>query len=127
MRQNGSATHFHSGATDYRRMTVFLRSLALPKIPPTLKEQYPFTLPLVQGLAADGLAFPSDVTIFVGENGSGKSTILEAMAASMDAITVGSESASTDDTLLSVKQLGNVLKLIWNQRATAGFFMRSED
>ncbi|MHB8772197.1 MAG: AAA family ATPase [Syntrophales bacterium] len=39
---------------------------------------YPFNLPLFQ--QTDRIAFPSPVTLFVGENGSGKSTLLRAIA-----------------------------------------------
>ncbi len=42
------------------------------------KESYPFTIPAVAHL--DNLQFHEDVTFFVGENGSGKSTVLEAIA-----------------------------------------------
>ncbi len=108
-------------------MTIHLRSLTLPTIPLPLKEQYPFTVPVVQTLAEQEVTFSSDVTFFVGENGSGKSTVLEALAVAVDSITVGSESVSTDYSLLSVKRLAGTLKLLWNHRATRGFFMRSED
>src|SRR5712671_3997710 len=40
--------------------------------------QYPFSLPLVRSL---DIEFTSPVTFFVGENGSGKSTVIEAIAA----------------------------------------------
>src|SRR5687767_4826458 len=39
---------------------------------------YPFHLPLVRSL---DLTFASAVTFFVGENGTGKSTVIEALAA----------------------------------------------
>ena len=40
--------------------------------------EYPFHLPLVRSL---DLTFTSPVTFFVGENGTGKSTVIEAVAA----------------------------------------------
>lgn len=40
--------------------------------------QHPFNLPAIKSL--DGFTFQKPVTIFVGENGMGKSTILEAIA-----------------------------------------------
>lgn len=50
------------------------------KRPPELDE-WPFTLPVVRQLIeARGFDVPGGVTFFVGENGSGKSTMLEAFA-----------------------------------------------
>lgn len=40
--------------------------------------QYPFTLPIIRSL---DIEFTSPVTFFVGENGTGKSTVIEAIAA----------------------------------------------
>ncbi|MGH3436328.1 MAG: AAA family ATPase [Sciscionella sp.] len=41
---------------------------------------WPFTAPAVQALAEDGFDFTNPVTFLVGENGSGKSTIVNAIA-----------------------------------------------
>ncbi len=41
-------------------------------------ESYPFSIPAIADL--DNMEFHEDVTFFVGENGSGKSTALEAIA-----------------------------------------------
>ncbi len=41
---------------------------------------WPWTVPCVRRLAADGLKFRAPVTFLVGENGSGKSTLAEALA-----------------------------------------------
>ena len=41
-------------------------------------EQYPYSLELVRTMS--GVSFDSPITLFVGENGTGKSTILEALA-----------------------------------------------
>lgn len=49
--------------------------------PPDLAE-WPFTVPAVAQLVADGgLDIPTGVTFLVGENGSGKSTLIEAFGA----------------------------------------------
>jgi predicted ATPase len=41
---------------------------------------WPFTLPVVAQLIAEGLEFTAPVTFLAGDNGSGKSTIIEAIA-----------------------------------------------
>src|SRR5215207_5959966 len=48
------------------------------KEPAVGSDEYPFSLPIVRGL---DIEFASPVTFFVGENGTGKSTIIEALAA----------------------------------------------
>lgn len=51
---------------------------------PLPEDSYLHDLPVVRNLKNAGLlAFDSDVIIFVGENGTGKSTLLEAIAVSL--------------------------------------------
>lgn len=42
--------------------------------------EWPFSVPAVADIAARSLTFEHPITIIVGENGSGKSTIVEALA-----------------------------------------------
>jgi predicted ATPase len=58
---------------------------------------YPFSLPVIRSL--NTLEFKTPVSLFVGENGSRKSTLLEAMACAIDSVVVGSESLKTDKAL----------------------------
>ncbi len=59
-------------------MCVHLKSVTLhPERYPT-RDQYPFSVPVLQRTRR--LALDAHVTFFVGENGTGKSTLLEAMA-----------------------------------------------
>lgn len=87
--------------------------------------KYPFNIPLIKNF--DRLIFENAVTIFAGENGTGKSTLLEAIAAAAGSITVGAESVELDRELEPARQLANSLKLIWRIKTNKGFFLRAED
>jgi predicted ATPase len=87
--------------------------------------RFPFSVPAIRSLEA--LDLPGPVTLFVGENGSGKSTVLEAIAAAARLPTVGSDDVQTDATLASQRELADALQLVWSRRTTRGFFLRAED
>lgn len=89
------------------------------------KGEFPFTVPVIRSLTE--IKFTAPVTFFVGENGSGKSTVMEALACTVESITVGSESVKTDKTLAPVRKLAKYFKLAWTKRTRKGFFMRAED
>jgi predicted ATPase len=86
---------------------------------------FPFTVPVIRSLSE--IKFTTPVTFFVGENGSGKSTVLETIACAVESITVGSESVKTDKTLAPIRKLAKYFKLAWTKRTRKGFFMRAED
>jgi predicted ATPase len=91
----------------------------------TATEGFPFGVPAVRSLGT--LELDAPVTFFVGENGSGKSTVLEAIAAATSLPTVGSDSVDRDATLAAQRTLGRALQLSWNRRVHRGFFLRAED
>lgn len=85
---------------------------------------HPFALPIL----ADGLSidFTTPVTFFVGENGSGKSSVLEALAWSTG---FGIHGGNRDHHFIEDTEghaLGRALTLSWRQRSTDGFFLRAE-
>ena len=65
--------------------------------------------------------------MLVGENGTGKSTLLEALACAADMVVVGSESTRTDRSLTHARELGRYFTLSWKKRTRRGFFLRAED
>ena len=103
---------------------MLLRSVAM-KPSASLPHQFPFTLPFVKPDLA--IAFDAPVTLLVGDNGSGKSTFLEALACAIGASTIGSASVLNDPTLAAVRVFAEHLKLVWSKRTRRGFFLRSED
>jgi predicted ATPase len=107
-------------------MSHLLR-MALKSPPPggTDASAFPFSLPVVQQLPALDLSAP--VTLFVGENGTGKSTVLEGLAAAAELPSLGGSDLEFDLTLAPQRRLGAALRLSWARRSRKGFFLRAED
>jgi len=88
--------------------------------------KYPFSIPLIQNLSE--ITFPTQVTFLVGENGTGKSTILEAIAAH---IGFGPEGGSKNISFKtssekSAQALANSFTLSWRLKPSQGYFFRAE-
>ncbi len=86
--------------------------------------EFPFGIPALRGL---DLELERPVTLLVGENGSGKSTFLEALAIAARMVGVGSHAPERDPTLAGLRPLADSMRLTWNARTHRGFFMRAED
>jgi predicted ATPase len=88
-------------------------------------EGFPWSVPVVASL--DALEFTTPVTFFVGENGSGKSTVLEGIAAGMRAIAVGSADLDKDQTLQAARQFAAGFRFERRQQPRTKLFFRAED
>jgi len=86
---------------------------------------FPFSVPSIATL--ERLDFDGPVTVLVGENGTGKSTLLESLAIATQLPAVGSARPSTDPTLEPQRRLARQLRLTWRGRTRRGFFLRAED
>ncbi len=104
---------------------IHLKSIVKREFGSRDTDSFPFTLEIVKSLRE--IQFDSLVTFFVGENGSGKSTILETIACAAESITVGSESVRTDKSLAPLRKLAQYFRLAWTKRTRKGFFLRAED
>ncbi len=104
-----------------------LREVRFARPAPELADTFPFRVPVIASLLGGELRFPTEVTILVGENGCGKSTILEALASAAGSITVGSEAAEHDRSLAHVRPLADCMRLVWSVKTRRGFFLRAED
>ena len=104
---------------------IHLKSITFREFSTPDKAAFPFTLEVIQSLREIQLTAP--VTFFVGENGSGKSTVLESIACAAESITVGAESVKTDKSLAPLRKLAQYLRLGWTKRTRKGFFLRAED
>jgi predicted ATPase len=90
-------------------------------------ETYPFSVPTIRNL--DQLTLRSRVCLFAGENGTGKSTLLEAIASHYGfGREGGSRNFSNDstDSNHSIDPLVQALRLSFDKRTGAGFFLRAE-
>src|SRR5262249_45978121 len=93
------------------------------------REAYPFCLPI---FANDfELSFEAPITIIVGENGTGKSTILEGVAAlaGYDDAGGGKGYMPVDHSQALEKmggQLSKALRASWLPKITNGWFFRAE-
>lgn len=85
---------------------------------------YPFDIPAVRALTTP-ITF-GDVTLFVGENGSGKSTIVEALAVASGYNAEGGSRHLKFDTHATHSELWRSLSLNWRQRSAWGWFLRAE-
>jgi predicted ATPase len=104
----------------------FLRQVRIE--PDADNGRYPFTLPAVSRLAqVGGLALPAGVTFLVGENGSGKSTIVEAVAVAAGINPEGGSQSFRFASRSSESALGGRLTLRWGPRKPRSrFFLRAE-
>jgi predicted ATPase len=97
-------------------------------------DEWPFTLPPVRQLAERGLRFAKPVTFLVGENGTGKSTLVEALAEAYGIDVRGGHGARRYASHLAKSPLGAALKLemgpggsgMRGARNAKGFFLRAE-
>lgn len=89
------------------------------------QEGFPWTVPVVAAL--ESLEFEAPVTFFVGENGSGKSTVLEGIAAGMRAIAVGSADIDQDESLRAARAFAAGFRFERRRLPRTKLFFRAED
>jgi predicted ATPase len=89
---------------------------------------YPFTLPVVRWLRAAGrLELDPGVTILVGDNGTGKSTLVEAIAVAAGFNPEGGSANFRFSTRATESALGGYLRLVRGVgKPRTGFFLRAE-
>jgi predicted ATPase len=101
---------------------IYLRCVNLPDERP---QGWPFTIAAVQGL--ESLRFETPVTLLAGDNGTGKSTLLEALAVKLALPAIGRVDAARDETLSALRPLSRSMRLVFDRRPANKLFLRSED
>ena len=96
-------------------------------------DTWPFTLAPVRQLASDGMHFRAAVTFLVGENGSGKSTIVEAISEGYGLDARGGRSGRKYGNNRPKTALGECVRLEMTAagrrqtgRRRKGYFLRAE-
>jgi predicted ATPase len=90
-------------------------------------DEYPFSVPPIAGL--DSIDITSRVCFFTGENGTGKSTLLEAIAAHYGFGREGGNrnfSFETTPSVHAIDLLVRTLRVGFTVRSGAGFYLRAE-
>ncbi len=106
-------------------MDRFLRHIELLRDKVTDWTAYPFAIPAIASL--ERLEFARGVTFFVGENGSGKSTIIEAVALKAGFNGEGGSKNFSASYRPSESTLHQALRLARGaKRERTGFFLRAE-
>lgn len=103
----------------------FLREISLKKEKISSYDEYPFSLPIVKNL--DKIEFHPNVTFIIGENGTGKSTLLEAIAIAMGFNPEGGTKNFNFKTRSSHSILHEYVKTVKGiKHPKDGFFLRAE-
>jgi predicted ATPase len=104
-----------------------LKKISLLRKRVSKPREYPFNIPTIASL--NSLEISSRVCFFVGENGTGKSTLLEAIAAHYGFGLEGGNrnfSPSTTNSVSAIEPLVEALRLSFTKRTGSGFYLRAE-
>ncbi|MBC2721194.1 AAA family ATPase [Desulfosporosinus sp.] len=108
-----------------KKSDQYIRSIKLNRAEIPSFSEYPFNLAAIKNL--DSLAFHPQVTFIVGENGSGKSTILESIAVAYGFNAEGGTKNFNFSSRATHSELNKHIRLIKGlKRPEDGFFLRAE-
>src|SRR6516164_9182001 len=112
-----------SGELDVRPVRAFLPRAGL-QVDESL---WPASVPAMAQLLREGLEVPAGLTVLVGENGSGKSTVIESLA---EAYGLNPQGGSAQARLFRVRRsepgVGGELTVVRGRRPRWSYFVRAE-
>jgi predicted ATPase len=104
-----------------------VRALRLPPGRDVRRDRWPATVPAVAQILRDGLELPAGLTVLTGENGSGKSTVVELLAEAYGLNPQGGSAMGRYETRRSEPGLGQALTV---ERGPVGrpwsYFLRAD-
>ncbi|MFY3791316.1 AAA family ATPase [Ureibacillus sp. MALMAid1270] len=103
---------------------MFLKRIELLRNEIPSYKNYPLSIPAIRNLHQ--LDIHHNVTFFVGENGTGKSTLLEAIADKCGFNTAGGGRNNEYYVHASESSLSEYIRLAWLPKVSNGFFLRAE-
>lgn len=111
--------------SNFLSVKPYLREVSLLRDKIDSFDEYPFSVPVVRNLQS--LTFHPDVTFFVGENGTGKSTFIEALAQLLRYNPEGGNKNINFSTRQTQSELFNYLRTVKGIKLPQdGFFLRAE-
>lgn len=103
----------------------FVRQMSLKEESAALPNHFPFSLPVIQKLGK--LSFHPNVTYIIGENGMGKSTLLEAIAVALGFNPEGGSRNFSFSSFESHSDLHEHIRIVrGGNRPRDGYFFRAE-
>ncbi|PAD21184.1 AAA family ATPase [Terribacillus saccharophilus] len=106
-------------------MNQYVRQMSLKDESSALPNHFPFSLPVIQKLGK--LSFHPNVTYIIGENGMGKSTLLEAIAVALGFNPEGGSRNFSFSSYESHSNLHEQIRIVrGGNRPRDGYFFRAE-
>lgn len=103
---------------------LFVKNVALLRDEVESFKKYPFNIDVVKNFKE--LKFNSQVTFFIGENGTGKSTLIEAIAVALGMPAEGGTNNFMYETKNATSELSEYLRIGVYRRPKTKFFLRAE-
>jgi len=103
---------------------MFLRAIQFTGKRGAARKGYPFNIPAFRNVKTISITRP--VTFFIGENGTGKSTLLEAVANLCGFHAGGGNRNHSFSYQATESELKEHIRLSWRPKVTDGFFLRAE-